>query len=219
MQSSRSLYGIIVILIIFLLGLSATVIYLLLSNNKLNQEISELQPSITLTPTPSIMPTATEEPVANDTEDIVTTPTLINLKLYFFNPKLLKDGMDEFTTVFPVVRETSRKDVLTYLIEQYIIGPTSSEKASGFVGYENTQMFDGESNCGNKDFIIKEIKNQKATIQFCKTVIGTGVGADARFMSAIKSIATQFKNIDTVILLDKEGNCLFDYSGENKCLL
>ena len=45
-----------------------------------------------------------------------------------------------------------------------------------------------------------------------------GVVSDAQAQSEIEASLKQFPTIMKVVILDKEGNCLFDQSGLNNCL-
>ncbi|HEY9902316.1 MAG TPA: hypothetical protein V6D43_07785 [Candidatus Sericytochromatia bacterium] len=111
------------------------------------------------------------------------------------------------------MRTTSSQGLAQFAIEQLIAGPTSQEKARNLMA--PIQLRD-RSNCG-KDFTLS-ISNGVATLKFCKSVLSSGVGDDGRQKSSINATLKQFSTINSVIILDKNGNCLSDQSGENSCL-
>ncbi|MBD1931065.1 GerMN domain-containing protein [Funiculus sociatus] len=133
-------------------------------------------------------------------------------KVKVFFPKNIRTSQD-FTYVEPVLRTTSSASVAQFAIEQLIAGPTSQEKARGL---SDPIEFKGTSNCG-KDFTLS-ITNGTAKLKFCKSVISGGTGDDARQKSSINNTLKQFPTINSVIILDRNGNCLSDQSGENTCL-
>jgi hypothetical protein len=57
-----------------------------------------------------------------------------------------------------------------------------------------------------------------ATLRFCKSVLSSGSGDDGRQKSSINATLKQFSTINSVIILDRNGKCLSDQSGENTCL-
>jgi hypothetical protein len=141
----------------------------------------------------------------------VSTPAPAALKkVQVFFPKL--DSQD-FTYVEPVWRTTSSQSVAQFSIEQLIAGPTSQEKARSLIAPIQLR---GSSNCG-KDFTLS-ISNEVATLRFCKSVLSSGDGDDGRQKSSINTTLKQFSTINSVIILDRNGNCLADQSGENPCL-
>jgi spore germination protein GerM len=132
------------------------------------------------------------------------------LKVFFpRDPRIEED----FTRVEPVLRTTSSQSLARVAIEQLIAGPTSRERTRGLIG---TIRLTGSSNCG-RDFTLS-INNGVARLKFCKTFIYGGVGDVARTKSSINATLLQFSNIKSVIILDKNGKCWADDSGENTCL-
>jgi len=141
----------------------------------------------------------------------VSAPAPATLKkVQVFFPKR---NSEDFTYVEPVWRTTSNQGLAQFSIEQLIAGPTSQEKARNLMA--PIQLRD-RSNCG-KDFTLS-ISNGVATLKFCKSVLSSGVGDDGRQKSSINATLKQFSTINSVIILDKNGNCLSDQSGENSCL-
>jgi len=132
------------------------------------------------------------------------------VKVFF--PKQPRSNND-FSYVEAVNRTTQSQSVARFAVEQLIAGPTSAERQKGFVGA--VQLRDS-SNCGG-DFNVS-ISRGAARLQFCRTVVSAGVGDDARAKSAVTATLKQFRGVQSVIILDKNGNCLGDISGENRCL-
>jgi hypothetical protein len=131
-------------------------------------------------------------------------------KVQVFFPKR---NSEDFTYVEPVWRTTSSLGLAQFSIEQLISGPTSQEKARSLIAPIQLR---GSSNCG-KDFTLS-ISNGVANLRFCKSVLSSGTGDDGRQKSSINATLKQFSTINSVILLDRNGNCLGDQSGENTCL-
>ncbi|MFE1746729.1 hypothetical protein [Coleofasciculus sp. H7-2] len=150
----------------------------------------------------------TKQALLSSFEPVKATPK--NVKVFF--PKDPQSGQD-FTYVEPVWRTTNSPSIAQFAIEQLIAGPTSQEKVRGL---SDPIEFKGSSNCG-KDFTIS-ITNGIAKLKFCKSVVSGGIGDDARQKSSINATLKQFSTINSVIILDRNGNCLSDQSGENFCL-
>jgi len=115
--------------------------------------------------------------------------------------------------VEPVWRQAQTSSVATFAISQVIAGPTRQERQRGFVAPINLQ---GTSNCGS-DFRLS-IASNTARLKFCRQVVSAGVGDDARILSSLNTTLKQFSTVQSVIILDRRGNCLGDMSGENRCL-
>lgn len=123
------------------------------------------------------------------------------VKVYF------SKGFDIPGKVVAVTRKAPDRGVARFAIEQLIKGPTKAEKRRGLHSELGPQIR-GRSDCG-ADFQLK-IKSGTATLRFCRTVYGLGVGADARILRTIDKTLKQFPSVKKVITLDKEGRCLFD---------
>jgi len=136
--------------------------------------------------------------------------TVKNVKVFF--PKSPVSA-ENFTAVKSVWRTTSSEGVARFAIEQLIAGPTNQEKQNGVTAAIQLR---GNSNCG-KDFTLS-IDRGVARLQFCRDVVSAGIGDDARAKSAIEATLKQFSTVKSVVLLNKNGNCLADNSGDNRCL-
>lgn len=123
---------------------------------------------------------------------------------------------DDFTAVFPVVRSAPDAGVARAAIQALIAGPTPAETDAGYFS-ELGRMLDGPSTCGTDDFAIR-IADGVATLRFCRDVSSAGIGQDARVQRAIEATLTQFATVQRVRVLSRDGDCLFDMSGENRCL-
>lgn len=133
-------------------------------------------------------------------------------KVKVFFPKSSATAQN-FTDVEAVWRTTESKSVATFAIEQLIAGPQAAERQKGLA---DAVKLTGNSNCG-RDFTIS-VTNGVAKLKFCKDVVSAGVGDDARAKTAINATLKQFPTVKSAIILDKNGNCLADQSGENLCL-
>ena len=139
----------------------------------------------------------------------VAAATTKQVKVFFPTSRSQQD----FSYVAPVVRRTQTQGVAQFAIEQLISGPTAQEKQQGFTAPINLR---GSSNCG-RDFKLA-VSTGVARLQFCKQVLSAGIGDDARIKSSINATLKQFPSVKSVVLLDRNGNCLNDQSGDNRCL-
>jgi spore germination protein GerM len=132
----------------------------------------------------------------------------------YFSRRLQSD--DDFTAVFPVSRTSPDVGVARAALRELIAGPTPAETDDGYFS-ELGQMLVGPSDCGEDGFTIR-IADGVATLRFCRDVRSAGIGQDARAQRAIDATLTQFPTIRRVRILTREGDCLFDMSGDNRCL-
>ncbi|HEY9749994.1 MAG TPA: GerMN domain-containing protein [Allocoleopsis sp.] len=140
---------------------------------------------------------------------IAATTTSKQVKVFFPTSRSQQD----FSFVAPVIRQTQTQGVAQFAIEQLIAGPTTQERQQGYRASINLQ---GNSNCG-QNFKLA-VSTGVAKLQFCKQVVSNGIGDDARIKSSITATLKQFPSINSVVLLDRDGNCLNDQSGNNLCL-
>lgn len=134
------------------------------------------------------------------------------VKVFF---PLTSEQSDRPNEVEPVWRSTDRVDVAEFAIEQLAAGPQPDEKQQGFIDLIN---FDGESICGNQNFTIDISERGEATLQFCRTVTPWGVGQEAKMKKAIRNTLQQFSPVDSVTILDKNGDCFKSHTERNLCL-
>ncbi|WP_336207765.1 GerMN domain-containing protein [Nonomuraea sp. LPB2021202275-12-8] len=112
--------------------------------------------------------------------------------------------------VVAVSRTAPHRGVARFAVEQLIAGPTAAERRRGLHS-ELSRQIRGKSDCG-ADFTLK-IRKGTATLRFCRTVWGNGVGGDARILHGIARTLKQFGTVKKVVTLDKDGRCLFDQTG------
>jgi len=138
------------------------------------------------------------------------TATLNKVKVFLpRNPQ----SNNNVSYVEPVIRTTRSQNLPRFAVEQLIAGPTRAERQKGWVP---AIQLKGSSNCGS-DFKLSMSKGV-ARLQLCRIMPSAGIGDDARATSSLTATLKQFTNVKSVILLDKDGNCLGDMSGDNRCL-
>lgn len=133
-------------------------------------------------------------------------------KVKVFFPKTPQSN-NNFNYVESVIRTTQSQSLARFAVEQLIAGPTKAERQKGLV---SAIQLRGSSNCAS-DFNLS-ISQGVARLQFCRTVVSGGIGDDARAKSSLTATLKQFSTINSVIILDRNGNCFGDMSGENRCL-
>lgn len=136
--------------------------------------------------------------------------TLNKVKVFF--PKNPQSN-NNLNYVEPVIRTTRNQNLARFAVEQLIAGPTRAERQKGWLPAIQLR---GSSNCSS-DFKLS-ISQGVARLQFCRINPSGGIGDDARAASSLTATLQQFTNVKSVIILDKDGNCLGDMSGENRCL-
>lgn len=132
----------------------------------------------------------------------------------YFSRRPESDG--DFSAVFPVSRTSPDAGVATAALGALIAGPTPDETAAGYFSELGTMLV-GPSTCGGADFTIR-IDAGLATVRFCREISSGGIGQDARAKSALEATLRQFPTIQRTRLLSPAGDCLFDMTGENRCL-
>jgi hypothetical protein len=121
-----------------------------------------------------------------------------------------------FSAVFPVARVAPDRAVATAALAGLIEGPTAAERAVGYFS-ELGDALTGPSSCDGRDFRIT-LASGTATVRFCRTVTSGGVGQDARMQAQIEATLGQFSTIRAIRLIGRSGHCLFDASGQDRCL-
>lgn len=160
-------------------------------------------------PTASLAPTATSAPGG--------TPVLV-----FFSKH--PDSDSNVNAVFAVHRVSPTLGVAKFSLQQLIVGPTASERASGYYT-DLTTSLSGASNCGGADFqLYPDHKGATVsspgtmTIKFCRTIQLAGDLTGSRIAAEIDKTMRQFSNIHNVVILNKDGGCFNDFQGANACL-
>lgn len=168
--------------------------------------------------TPSSSSTSSKEVSTTTSESSISTSSSTsstvsaNVKVYFSKTPM---STTDPSKTFAVNRVSPDLGVAKYVIGELIKGPTAGETA---LGYFSKVKVSGTSNCGGASFTITISDAKKATLKFCKDFTSEGVVSDAQARSEIEASLTQFPTITKVVILDKDGNCLFDQSGLNNCL-
>ena len=138
-------------------------------------------------------------------------------------------SLNNLTAVFPVDRVSPTIGVASFAIQMLIAGPTTAEHNAGYFTELNT-LFSGGSNCtapvfiGGPDFTLTLNKKGTvteigtATLRFCRTTSSNGIGEDARVKADIDATLMQFASIKKVVILNKDGHCFLNASGQDLCL-
>ncbi|HEU5440306.1 MAG TPA: GerMN domain-containing protein [Ktedonobacterales bacterium] len=177
-------------------------------------------PSAQPTNTPGGLTTATTKPQPNPTATATSPSGPYPVLVYFSRHP---DSDNDPTKVFSVQRQSPTLGVATYAINQLIAGPTAAEQAQGLYT-PLTESLSGTSNCGSADFKItldhrgSKAETGTATLQFCRTTSLAGDLTGPRIKAEITKTLTQFSNIKQVVILNKDGECFDDLSGQNNCL-
>jgi hypothetical protein len=166
---------------------------------------------------------------ANTTVHSSSSPATVSYPIKVFFSRYPESVSTDVTAVYAVDRVSPTSAVGTFALQLLIAGPTLSEQQAGYFTELNT-MLSGPSNCSGKlpvggpDF--KLTLNMKgsvpekgtATVQFCRTLTSTGIGADGRVTAEINATLKQFPTIQKVVILTKDGHCFGDLSGKDFCL-
>ncbi|HEX6800796.1 MAG TPA: hypothetical protein VF116_23995 [Ktedonobacterales bacterium] len=156
------------------------------------------------------------------------TPGLTGYPIAVFFSKT-PDSENTYNAVFPVKRVSPTKQVETYSIQLLIAGPTPEERSAGYYSELNA-LFSGASRCpsvgpaGGPDFTLtlnmKDTTPEQgtATLKFCRATLSPGIGADARVLAELRATLLQFATIKKVVVLNLQGHCFGDLSGQDRCL-
>lgn len=185
----------------------------LLAVNILKQTVSQRNSEEAANPTPSVTlaasPTIATTPSKNSTAP-TPSPTIIAIRTYFSKHP---DSDTDSQKVFAVDRTSNSLGVAKAALSALITGPTAEETADG---YFSEWKLSGVSNCSGDDFSLS-VEQAKATVRLCKDFSSAGIGQDARAQAEATATLTQFENITSAVYLNKNGDCLFDESGQNAC--
>jgi len=147
----------------------------------------------------------------NNSKTDTTTQTTYPVKVYFSKTP---ESYDDPTKTYTVDRKSPDLGVAKYVIKQLLAGPTATESELGY--FSDVKVRSGASDCQGDDFTVT-VKNNVATLRFCRTFDAIGTMSDARAQEEIKASLLQFDTIKKVIILSKTGDCQFDASGLNLC--
>lgn len=172
-------------------------------------------------------PTSSPSTAATATATLPVSPTAGGYSvLVYFSKHPASDN--DVTAVFPVNRVSPTLGVATYAMQQLIAGPSSSEGSAGYY----TELHDalsGSSTCDGADVQItlnthidahtgaSSKQNGNAVVAFCKAVSLPGDLSGGRIKTQITKTITQFGTISSVQILNKDGHCFDDLSGQNNC--
>lgn len=201
------------ILVVVILGIYQGVIAVSKTTKVTSSSSMSSESSSVSTTTSSDVSSATSSESSVSTSSSTSSTVSANVKVYF--SKTPTSATDPSKT-FAVNRVSPDLSVAKYVIGELIKGPTTGETA---LGYFSKVKVSGTSNCGGASYTITISDAKKATLKFCKDFVSEGgVVSDAQAQSEIQASLTQFPTIIKVVILDKDGNCLFDQSGLNNCL-
>ena len=163
---------------------------------------------------------------ADQVSSSTTSSASYQMKVYFSK---FPESETNFAAVFPVGRTSPTLGVATFSIQLLIAGPTVDERNKGYFSELNS-LFTGPSTCsaphptGGPDFQLalnkkgSQTEQGTATLQFCRATASPGIGADARVQAEITTTLKQFTTIKKVVILDQNGHCFGDGSGQDRCL-
>jgi hypothetical protein len=179
-------------------------------------------------PTPGAQ--ATHTPSISATAAATTTPGVTGSPInVYFSKTPETDG--NFSQAFPVKRVAPLQQVEVFAVQLLVAGPTPDERAAGYYS-ELNGLFNGPSQCpsrvlggvGGPDFTLT--LNMKgtmpeqgtATLKFCRTTLSGGIGVDARVNGELNATLLQFPTIKKLVILNIQGHCFGDMSGQDLCL-
>lgn len=130
------------------------------------------------------------------------------------NTKLYLVKSDKLEAVGRNFTGTGDTEKVIFAILERVKGPSSDEISSG---YKKDINISGESNCNGSWFEISSPTSTTLQIKFCRTIQISGTTENLVEESLTKTV-TDNSNYTKVIVLNREGTCLFNSNGENKCL-
>lgn len=156
---------------------------------------------------------AKARPAAKGAQAAPVTAQGISIRVYFSRHP---ESESAFTAVFPVSRVSPDRAVAAAALTGLIAGPSPSERAAGYYS-ELSGTLTGSSTCSGRDVTVS-IASGLATVRLCRTLTSAGIGQDARIRAQIETTLRQFSTVRSVRLLTSAGHCLFDESGQDRCL-
>ena len=159
------------------------------------------EPASPVKPSPSPSGTATVSPSPSNN---------FAVKVYFSkHPQSDNDP----SAVFAVARLSPDAGVGKFAVSQLLAGPTAAETQAGY--FTPGLALSGASSCGG-DFSVN-IAGATATLQFCRATALKGTVSDGQLQSELTATLKQFPNVTKVVILNQNGHCLFDASGQDLC--
>lgn len=181
------------------------------------------------TTTGGTAPTATTAPQPPPpTVAASPTPSQAGYPIKVFFSKT-PDSENNASAVFPVTRISPTANAEAYAVQLLIAGPTPEERAAGYYSELNA-LLNGPSECssvgpvGGPDFTLalntrgSTPQTGTATRKFCRATLSPGEGTDARVLAELKATLLQFASIKQVAVLNIQGHCFGDLSGQDRCL-
>lgn len=157
-----------------------------------------------------------------------TASTQTTVKVYFSkHPESDSDPTAVFavTRVYTLAHTPVGNDLPSFALEELLKGPTQAEQSQGYY-----TPFSGAlalmSNCSGefRDFdLFPDQRGTKAepgtvTLRFCRRVDIRGDLDGPRMKAEATQTLLQFSQFKNVVILDWQGNCFDDLSGQNLCL-
>lgn len=115
------------------------------------------------------------------------------------------ESYDDPTYAFPVERDTDNEDLISFVINELIAGPTTEEMSENLF---SELVLTGMSNCDGNNYTY-ELTSGEITVQFCKMIETEGVSEDARIQTLLTDSLEELDLVDSVVLLDLNGDTLF----------
>lgn len=138
-------------------------------------------------------------------------PTTYPVKVFFSKHP---ESDDDPSKVYGLARIAPDLKVGTYAVSELLKGPTEAEQKLGY--FRTARLRSSESNCAGKDFTLI-VANGIATLRFCRLFDLIGTISDGQAESEIRATLNQFPTVQKVVILDRNGDCLFNLSGMNLC--
>ncbi|HEX9679575.1 MAG TPA: hypothetical protein VGA08_03075 [Candidatus Saccharimonadales bacterium] len=151
---------------------------------------------------------------SRDNQSVTSQPTAPLMLTVHFSKS--PESYDDFEFTSSVSREVQAGDVYQSALEQLLAGPTEDEQAAGL--FNPIRLAAGSRCDGGGDFTLRLV-GEDLTIRFCRQIESAGIGDDARVNAVInRTIEANGDNPPNVIILDANGGCFGDLSGQDNCL-
>jgi hypothetical protein len=137
------------------------------------------------------------------------TDNLATVKVFFIKKSEIAPNPISLSFV---ERLTNRKDVVTFVIDELIKGPNTTEQSQKIY---TPIVLSGSSNCGNGDFSTI-VSGDKITIKFCKALT-TSNAENVNIKEVLETTLKQFSGIQKVVILNSNNTCFGDTTGQDLC--